>query len=127
MNSKVLAISLMVFGLVFAFVECGRLTERANDNDSSESDDDSVDTNADDDASLREEKRAIRNFLENEENASQFLDQSRRLFSDPKSHMKEAKKKYEEKCERLLNPRYCPDLTTWPAWNQAWNSASGKK
>lgn len=35
--------------------------------------------------------------------------------------------RYEEKCERLLHPRYCPDLATWPAWNQAWNSATGKK
>jgi hypothetical protein len=34
---------------------------------------------------------------------------------------------YEEKCERLLHPRYCPDLATWPAWNQAFNSATGKK
>jgi hypothetical protein len=40
-----------------------------------------------------DEKLAIRNFLENESEASQFLDQSRRLFSDQKSHMKEAKKK----------------------------------
>ena len=42
---------------------------------------------------LSEEKRAIRDFLENEDDASQFLDQSRRLFSDQKSQMKEAKKK----------------------------------
>jgi len=38
------------------------------------------------------EKRAIHNFLQGEEDASQFLDHSRRLFSsDQKSHMKEAK------------------------------------
>lgn len=36
---------------------------------------------------------AIRNFLEDQDDASQFLDQSRRLFSDQKSQMKEAKKK----------------------------------
>jgi hypothetical protein len=40
-----------------------------------------------------EEKRAILNFLQNGENANEFLDQSRRLFSDQKSQMKEAKKK----------------------------------
>jgi hypothetical protein len=41
---------------------------------------------------LLEEKRAILDFLQDEEDASQFLDRSRRLFSDQKSHMKEAKK-----------------------------------
>jgi hypothetical protein len=41
-----------------------------------------------------EEKRAILNFLQEDEDASQFLDQSRRLLtSDQKSHMKEAKEK----------------------------------
>jgi hypothetical protein len=40
-----------------------------------------------------EEKRAILNFLQDGENANEFLDQSRRLFSDQKSQMKEAKKK----------------------------------
>ncbi|CAF1147174.1 unnamed protein product [Rotaria sp. Silwood1] len=129
MNSKYLAISLMLFGLLFTLVQCERLTlndRYADDSDTVENGDDSSDDV--DDASLREEKRAIREFLQNEDDASQFLDQSRRfLTSDTKSHMKEAKKKYEEKCERLLHPRYCPDLATWPAWNQAWNAATGKK
>jgi len=41
-----------------------------------------------------EEKRAIRNFLQDGENANEFLDQSRRfLTGDQKSQMKEAKKK----------------------------------
>jgi len=35
--------------------------------------------------------------------------------------------RYEEKCERTFHPRYCPDLSTWDAWNQAYNSATGKK
>ena len=39
------------------------------------------------------EKRAIRNFIQEQEDASQFLDRSERLFSDQKSQMKEAKKK----------------------------------
>ncbi|CAF1029402.1 unnamed protein product [Rotaria sp. Silwood1] len=129
MNSKYLAISLMLFGLLFTLVQCEQLTlndRYADDSDTVENGDDSSDDV--DDASLREEKRAIREFLQNEDDASQFLDQSRRfLTSDTKSHMKEAKKKYEEKCERLLHPRYCPDLATWPAWNQAWNAATGKK
>lgn len=115
MNSKALAILFMVFGLVFALVECGRLTERASDgdSDSSEGGDDNSASSSDDDDALRgrkteicsiqfhnvylrifsEEKRAIHDFLENEQDASQFLDQSRRIFSDQKSHMKEAKKK----------------------------------
>jgi len=40
-----------------------------------------------------EEKRAVLTFLQDGEDASQFLDQSRRLFSGTKDHMKEAKKK----------------------------------
>ncbi len=40
-----------------------------------------------------EEKRAILNFLQDGNDASQFLDHSRRLFSSQKSHMKDAKKK----------------------------------
>ncbi|CAF2467152.1 unnamed protein product [Rotaria sp. Silwood2] len=127
MNSKYLAVLLMLFGLLFTLTQCERLTlndRHTDDSDSAEGGDDSSD---DVDDALREEKRAIQDFLQNEDDASQFLDQSRRLFSDQKSHMKEAKKKYEEKCERLLHPRYCPDLATWPAWNQAWNAATGKK
>ncbi|CAF1168040.1 unnamed protein product, partial [Rotaria magnacalcarata] len=148
MNSKYLGL-LLIFGFLFTLAQCGRLTERNDDDDSSDSnsgetvvrsidDDDSdsgenvvrsiEDTDGADDESLREEKRAIHEFLQGDEEASQFLDQSRRLFtSDTKSHMKDAKKKYEENCERLLHPRYCPDLATWPAWNQAWNAATGKK
>jgi hypothetical protein len=40
-----------------------------------------------------EEKRAIFNYVQDEQDASQFLDRSRRLFGDQKSHMKEAKEK----------------------------------
>ncbi|CAF0962632.1 unnamed protein product [Adineta ricciae] len=135
MNAKSLSILLLVFGLLFTLAQCGRLTKRSYgedaDDDSNgnenENDNGADDNSVDDDADLRAEKRAIRAFLENENDASEFLDRSSRLFSDQKSHMKEAKKKYEEKCERLLHPRYCPDLATWPAWNQAFNSATGKK
>lgn len=42
---------------------------------------------------LLEEKRAILNFLQKDEDASEFLDQSRRLFGGTKSQMKEAKEK----------------------------------
>ena len=38
-----------------------------------------------------EERRAIRNFLEGEDEASQFLEHSRRLFSSDLGHLKEAK------------------------------------
>ena len=112
--------------------DSGETVVRSIDDDGSDSDETVVrsieDTDEADDESLREEKRAIHEFLQGEEEASDFLDQSRRLFtSDTKSHMKEAKKKYDEKCVRLLHPRYCPDLATWPAWNQAWNAANGKK
>jgi len=126
MNSKTLVLVFLVCGVLLVVTECARLAKRDAD-DFQNDDDDDDDTS--DDADLRQEKRAIQNFLEDEDDASQFLEnsRSRRLFSDQKSHMKEAKKKYEEKCERLLHPRYCPDLATWPAWNQAFNSASGKK
>ncbi|CAF0870759.1 unnamed protein product [Rotaria sordida] len=130
MNSKYLAMVLMLFGLLFILAQCERLTltdRYAGDSDSVEGGGDDDNSDGVDDASLRDEKRAIRDFLQNEDDASQFLDQSRRLFSDAKSHMKEAKKKYEDKCERLLHPRYCPDLASWPAWNQAWSAAGGKK
>lgn len=40
-----------------------------------------------------DEERAIRAFLEDGDEASQFLDRSSRLFYNQKSHMKEAKKK----------------------------------
>ncbi|CAF5140878.1 unnamed protein product, partial [Rotaria sp. Silwood1] len=84
----------MLFGLLFTLVQCEQLTlndRYADDSDTVENGDDSSDDV--DDASLREEKRAIREFLQNEDDASQFLDQSRRfLTSDTKSHMKEAKK-----------------------------------
>ncbi|CAM2699584.1 unnamed protein product [Rotaria socialis] len=146
MNSKYLGL-LLIFGLLFTLAQCGRLTQRNDDDDSSDNDETVVrsindddsdsdeavvrsieDADETDDESLREEKRAIHEFLQGEEEASEFLDQSRRLFtSDTKSHMKDAKKKYEENCERLLHPRYCPDLATWPAWNQAWSAATGKK
>jgi len=130
MNSKYLAILLIVFGLLFTLAQCGRLTlrDQGDDDDSNDSDGggDGGDS-GDDAAELPDEKRAILSFMQDEQDASQFLDRSGRLFGDQKSHMKEAKKKYEEKCERLLHPRYCPDLATWPAWNQAFNSATGKK
>ncbi|UJR30720.1 hypothetical protein I4U23_018240 [Adineta vaga] len=130
MNTKYLSVLLLTFGLLITLAQCGRLTKRSNGEDADDNDDNDDNTNEEytnDNTGLRSEKRAIRDFLENEEDASEFLDRSSRLFSDQKSHMKEAKKKYEEKCERLLHPRYCPDLATWPAWNQAFNSATGKK
>lgn len=34
--------------------------------------------------------------------------------------------RYEEKCERTLHPRYCPDLATWDAWKTAFAVASKK-
>ena len=164
MNSKLFVALFLIFGIVIGYTQAGRLSLR---DDSDDDDDASRDTsNGDDDQaadlesktmdergavaffdSSLDEKRSIQNFLEDDDEASQFLDRSSRLFSDQKSHMKEAKKKfvslrfarlriwtvridsirYEEKCERLLHPRYCPDLATWPAWNQAFASASGKK
>jgi hypothetical protein len=108
MNSK-LVVLFVVFGLLFTLAQCGRLTQRnqdeADDSNDNDDNDDSQDTNAalrgrkriDFNISLIfefvEEKQAIRSFLENEEDASEFLDHSRRLFSDQKSQMKEAKKK----------------------------------
>ncbi len=112
MNSKYVASLLLIFGLLFTLVQCGRLTERGQD---SNDDGDNANTYTGDDSNdddndlqsmknkmtlfrwnfeLSDEKRAILNFLQTEDDASQFLDQSRRFLSgDQKSHMKEAKKK----------------------------------
>ncbi|CAF1012783.1 unnamed protein product [Adineta steineri] len=145
MHAKNLSILLFTVGLLFTLAQCGRLTVRNHEDDDNSNDDNGDNDNSNDDLTnekraiqnflqdnddddLSNEKRAIQNFLQDEEDASQFLDQSRRLFtSDQKSHMKEAKKAYEEKCERLLHPRYCPDLDTWLVWTQAFKSATGKK
>ena len=120
MNSKSLSI-LMIFGLLVALAQCRRYTLRSdevNDDDSSAGGGDDSSSEASD-AELRgtesmdlylytiffdivfffyllefvDEKRAILRFLENNDDASQFLDHSRRLFSSKKGRMEEARER----------------------------------
>ena len=49
----------------------------------------------------------------------------KRFLYTGKEQRREAKEQYEEKCERKLvskamnKPRWCPELTSWDAWQKA--------
>jgi hypothetical protein len=69
-------------------------------------------------------------FFENEDLANEFLRREeegvdKRFLYTGKEQRREVQEKYEEKCERKLissamhKPRWCPELNTWPAWNEA--------
>ncbi|CAF1372664.1 unnamed protein product [Didymodactylos carnosus] len=126
MNTKLIILTLFVFGITIA--QCGRIKKRYSSDDSS---DDSG--QGDDGDDLDSEKRAISQFLQDQDEANEFLERrnfEKRLFSsDPLDKMKEAKKAYEKVCERTFHAtRWCPDLSTWKDWQQAWLQAgSGKK
>lgn len=114
MFSKQYLALLIIFGVVLTYFHCDAFTLRDEDDDDSAADV-TEESDSDEDLSGKrkldfnylflcsneilflDEKRAIESFLEDQQDANQYLDQARRLFSDQKSHMKEAKKKFVEK------------------------------
>ena len=57
----------------------------------------------------------------------------KRFLYTGKEQRREARENYEEKCERKLlsairnKPRWCPELTEWPAWNEKSKNEVHKK
>ena len=100
MDSKLLISLFLVFGVLCVFVRSERLSFRGLDDANDDSDDDSGQFFCSNSNLVQncfsfgiDEKQALREFLQDEDGANQFIQQSRRFFSSPKSLMKEAREK----------------------------------